>query len=113
MLIEHMQSGYSYASFCAVIHVSDVCMDKWEKKYPEWAAAKKEAFKLCLLTWEKIGISITVGKTKGNVAAWIFNMKNRFGWRDRHEITGDPDKPLELRIFDYGVSHETNKASRT
>lgn len=29
------------------------------------------------------------------VTGTIFNLKNNFGWKDKTEISGDPDRPLE------------------
>jgi hypothetical protein len=47
----------------------------------------------------KIGIAGVLGKIPNfNSAAWIFNMKNRFKWTDRHELSGDQDKPIQITV---------------
>ncbi|QHJ81776.1 MAG: hypothetical protein [Caudoviricetes sp.] len=43
-----------------------------------------EARELCAVWWEKSGRKLAVDGG-GNSAIWIFNMKNRFGWRDKKE----------------------------
>jgi hypothetical protein len=89
MLVEHMKQGYSFESFGA----SPVCVDKvtlyrWVEKHAEFSNAKKRAETECLKFWEKIGIAGALGKIQGfNAASFIFNMKNRFFWRDRLEPT--------------------------
>jgi len=89
LLIEHMSKGYSYQSFSGVLGVNPSCVDQWEAK-PEWLEAKKIAFSKCQLFWEKLGIDHVIGESTAgvgskslNASAWIFNMKNRFGWRDK------------------------------
>ena len=36
--------------------------------------------------YERAGRDIMTGELKGNVIAWIFNMKNRYGWQDKREV---------------------------
>lgn len=86
-LIEHMSQGLSYQSFAGVIGVSIECLYEWERTYTEFSDAKKEGIQKCMLVWEKIGINGALGKIKNfNSASYIFNMKNRFGWRDKQDI---------------------------
>jgi len=45
--------------------------------------------------WEKVGIDGTIGKIKGfNAKSWEFNLKNRYGWRDKYDadITSGGEK---------------------
>jgi hypothetical protein len=92
MLIQHMADGLSFEAFAGVVHKSKDTLYQWVKKHPEFADAKKKGDAESLLFWEKMGITGMVGKLKGfNVAAWIFNMKNRHGYRDR----APDDKPVE------------------
>ena len=83
-LIEHMKQGYSYASFGAVVHVCEDTLYEWKKKHPSFAEAKRQGSAYSMHQWEKIGIAGSMGKIAGfNDVSWIFNMKNRFKWRDQ------------------------------
>jgi hypothetical protein len=40
-----------------------------------------------MIFWEQIGLGGTTGQFKNfNAAAYIFTMKNKFKWKDKHEI---------------------------
>jgi len=83
-LIEHQAKGLSYASFCAIVKVTPQTLKTWTEKYPEFLEAKNAAHYECMVFWERMGTQGAAGRIKGfNVSAWIFNMKNRFQWRDR------------------------------
>ena len=102
-LIMHMEQGFSFESFAGKIKTCKQTIYNWLDLYPEFLDAKNIAFEASRLFWEKCGI---VGvwhneeydsqgrKTysqKLNSSAWIFNMKNRFGWTDKKEVlTKDP-----------------------
>ena len=47
--------------------------------------------------WETVGRKLATG-SPGSANAWSFNMKNRFGWRDKTEITGDPNAPMQHEV---------------
>ena len=103
-LIAHMASGLSFESFAAVIKVNQDTLHEWAKVQPEFSEAKKEAWSQNMLFWERIGLTGMAGKMPGfNAAIWIFNMKNRFKWRDLHaadEAKGgkDYEKVFEAAI---------------
>jgi len=96
MLKTHMgKEGLSYEAFAGVIGVSVETLYAWERSYPKFSEAKREAFALNRVFWERIGAAGMAGKIPGfNATVWIFNMKNRHGWRDRietenkHEVSG-------------------------
>ena len=94
MLIQHMSQGFSFESFGA----SPVCVHKdtlyqWLKKHQNFADAKKRAELESLKFWEDLGIKGAKGVYKNfNATSWIFNMKNRFKWRDRTEHTIDEEQ---------------------
>ena len=86
-LIEHCKQGLSFEAFAGSIPVHKDTIYEWAKKYPEFDEAKRTGAALSLLFWEKLGVAGAVGKVPGfNPTTWIFNMKNRFGWRDRQEL---------------------------
>jgi DNA-binding XRE family transcriptional regulator len=85
-----MSTGLSYEAFAAEIGVTRRTLYNWEAEYPVFAAAKKEAFDKCLNFWEKLGMSGILGKIKNfQASVYIFNMKNRFGWRDSVDVNAD------------------------
>lgn len=99
-LIDHMGAGLSFESFAAVIRVHRDTLFEWDKVHPEFSDAKKIAVLACQLFWENLGIkyilneseSFGEGQSKStslNSAVWIFNMKNRFKWRDKQTDEAD------------------------
>lgn len=86
MLIKHMSEGLSFESFAAVAKVNRDTLYEWLKAHEEFREAKAEGLAENLLFYEKTGRAGMLGKLPGfNITAWIFNMKNRHGWRDRQK----------------------------
>lgn len=111
LLIEHMSKGLSFESFAAVIKVNHDTIHEWCKVHKDFSDTKKEAFALSRLFWEQHGIdglySITeydekTGKpTRSksmNATVWIFNMKNRFGWRDNIDVNSTVTTEIKVTI---------------
>ena len=94
-LIEHMGTGLSYEAFAGKLGVSKQTIYDWEKANPDFLDAKNIAFEQSRLFWEQKGIDGLFSETfedkdaktrsskSINATIWLFNMKNRFGWRDK------------------------------
>ncbi len=97
-LIKHMEQGFSYESFAGSVGVSKQTIYDWEKAHPEFLDAKEIVVEKSRIFWEKIGIDHVVNISESsededgnrsssskslNPSVWIFNMKNRFKWRDK------------------------------
>jgi hypothetical protein len=98
-VIDHMSQGLSFETFGASIGVDRSITYEWAHRHPEFAEAKKRAFDLCQIFWEKVGIEGVWSDARGknlNTGVWVFNMKNRFRWTDRMEVSGDEAKPIML-----------------
>jgi hypothetical protein len=98
---KHISSGFSDDSFpdCDIKTFNSVL-----QQYPEDFPAEKidKAKRLCLKFWEEKGMgNLTEDGKPYNPTMWIFNMKNRFGWKDRPESINkenDEDKTVEVEI---------------
>lgn len=101
-LIDHMAKGLSFDSFSAIAGVNQDTLHEWAKTHEDFNEAKKIAYGQCLLFWEQHGIdglySTTVYDKKTgrptssktlNSTVWVFNMKNRFKWRDKQPDEND------------------------
>lgn len=93
-VIEAMKRGLSKEAAAAKCGISEDTFYRWIHKYPEFSEAVKEGSRLSLLFWESAGIKGMTGQIAGfNATTWIFNMKNRHGWKDRQDITTN-DRPV-------------------
>jgi hypothetical protein len=100
LLIKHMESGMSFMSFAALVGVNVDTLYEWERKQKSFSEAKQVAFNKNLLFWERLGVAGTAGKIHNfNSTTWIFNMKNRHGWRDRREVehSGNQELPVKFQ----------------
>jgi hypothetical protein len=107
MLIDHMASGLSYLSFAGEIGVCEDTLFEWEKHHVSFSESKKIGFAKNRTWWEKMGNAHIThvdskfeSSPKLNSTVFIFNMKNRFPreWRDRVEVSGDKEAPLNLTL---------------
>ena len=103
LLIQHLNEGLSFESFAAVVDVCKQTIYSWSENFPSFKAAKERGLAKSLLFWEKIGKYGAQGLVPNfNCGSWAFNMKNRFGWRDRQEI-----KTLQEGVeFSEVVTHD-------
>lgn len=86
-LYKHMKGGLSFESFAGAIQVNRDTLYEWAKIHDDFSDAKKNGSSASQLFWEQMGRSGAGGKIKGfQTGAWVFQMKNRFGWRDRQDV---------------------------
>lgn len=100
MLIDHMSSGLSFESFAGLIGVCRATVYNFEKNQ-EFLDAKRVAFEKNRLFWEKVGIEgmFMGGKENPfNATVWVFNMKNRFNWKDKTEVREDSKQEININI---------------
>lgn len=101
IVVEAMRGGMSRKALAGELGASYRSIGNWEKEHPEFAKALEEGKDASLHYWEQQGIKGMNGQIKGfQAAVWIFNMKNRFGWRDKQDVTSD-DGPLQINIVRY------------
>lgn len=96
MLVKHMEDGFSFESFGKIAKCARSTLYEWEKNFEEFSDAKKLGETACQYFWEEQGIRYLHNETikdgdgmtvtrSINATLWIFNMKNRFGWRDKQK----------------------------
>ena len=67
---------------------------QYRKRFADALELGKE---LCEAWWMRFGRLAAQGRVRaGSPSWWIFNMKNRFGWRDRVDIGSTEDAPLTI-----------------
>lgn len=92
-IVAHMSQGLSFETYGAIIGVNQDTLHEWCKVHPEFSEAKKAGSLKSQLRYEQMGMAIMAGKIPGaNVTAWIFNMKNRFHWRDQAPLETPPEQ---------------------
>lgn len=86
---DHIRQGFSMDCFP---EASARTIRHYAKAYPEDFPAEKleAAAREGLLVWEQLGLQGAKGEiAKFSATAWMFNMKNRAGWRDRQETRSE------------------------
>jgi hypothetical protein len=94
-LVEHMGRGYSFESFGGAVKVCKQTLYSWCEAHDTFKQAKALGETLSQYWWEQqghAGLYMGGKDTPFNATVWIFNMKNRFGWRDK-KPEDDGDKP--------------------
>jgi hypothetical protein len=111
-----MAQGAGVKELSAYLGVSrttiyDWC-DKGSKQYHRpFADAVDLGRPLCEAWWLRYGRLAMMRKVPAASASWwIFNMKNRFGWRDRVEIAGSEDAPLHITQKTYVIERPADPA---
>jgi transposase len=87
-----MSEGLSFQSFAGKIGVSFKTLYNWLDQHEEWIEAKDRGHAKALLFFEQEMIRGLWNPERGdkfNTTAWIFAMKNKFGWSDK------PDEPVD------------------
>jgi len=104
-LVEHMAKGLSFECFAGTIGVVKKTLYNWCDQFPQFLHAKEIGTAKSMIFWEQIGIDHIVSRSESfgqgmgseskslNSSAWIFNMKNRFNWRDKIDHTHE-DVPI-------------------
>lgn len=96
---ELASEGASDVELRAEYKISHSLWYRWLEEEPIFSQTVKECHDLCQIWWEKAGRGMVMG-ADGNATCWIFNMKNRFGWKDKTEteVTATVSQSTTLSI---------------
>jgi len=85
-ICKHLENGLSHDCFP---YCDWKTVKKYANDYPDDFPEDRlnEAVRRGQMVWETLGMRGAMGRV-GNfsAASWIFNMKNRYGWKDKKEI---------------------------
>lgn len=79
------QKGGSAVEMRCLLGIAQTAWETLLKDSEDFRVTVKAAQDLCEVWWERVGRAMAIGD-EGNATVWIFNMKNRFGWRDKQEL---------------------------
>jgi len=94
-VVQLMAKGWSKEEVCYNIEDGGlgVCYQtflNWQDQHEEFKEAVREGDRASSAWWNRTGRTAVLGGIDGfNATAWIFNMKNRFGWADKVEQKTD------------------------
>lgn len=95
------QEGGSGVEARALLGIGESAWYTLMEDCKDFRRTEKERQALCQVWWERQGRMMTTGEA-GNATVWIFNMKNRFGWRDKQDIDhttkGEAMQPTRIVI---------------
>lgn len=98
-LIKHMSKGLSFETFGPSIGVAKSTTYLWVEEFKDFSDAKELGTDMGRLFWESIGIGGVTGKMKNfSSSAWIFNMKNRYLWRDNPAEKEEGDGSITIKM---------------
>lgn len=108
-LIEHGKSGLSFETFgvsngCVEVigdYVVKSTLYEWLKEHDQFSNAKKVFEVHSQQFWEKASTDNLTHYKDGkqlNSTVWIFNMKNRFGWRDKIDVEETKTADVNVNI---------------
>jgi len=78
-------NGESVVEVCVALDIHKDTFYEWVKLYPEFSDAYKKGLAKSEAWWTRLGRGGAMGQVKIQPATWVFNMKNRFNWKDRIE----------------------------
>lgn len=84
--LEMGKEGCSDVEIRAEFGISSDLWWRWIDEDQEFSATAKAAKAACHAKWEQMGRKMAFGEVEGNPTTWIFNMKNRFNWRDKQDV---------------------------
>lgn len=97
---KHLADGFSKEATAGRLGVSKQTLYNWIEKYPEFAEAVANGDAASQRWWEDRGReACSNGEFNGTV--WSMNMKNRFGWRDKQEISGEDGGALVVKVVKH------------
>lgn len=105
-IVPFMSQGYSQEACAAKLGISVDTFFRWKKENKEFSEAVKDGVNASRLFWENLGVEGARGSGEFNATAWIFNMKNRFGWKDKQDVTSN-NETINITLKSFARDTDT------
>jgi transposase len=86
-VLKEMRDGASIEEVAYELKVFKSTLYSWMDNYPEFSDAIKNGVEFSEGWWRKEGRK-NIRNKDFNSTLWYMNMKNRFGWKDKTEMSG-------------------------
>lgn len=103
VVIDYMSRGYSKEACAGAIGISKNTLYEWAKKHEDFKDAISIGEARSQLFWEAMAVDYTVHSKNGkqiNGQVYGLNMRNRFNWSDKKEITVEEKDKKKTFAFD-------------
>lgn len=90
LIINEMRVGASLAEIYGLLDISEPTFKRLCRDHPEFSRTIRRGKRLSERWWLEIG-RIYLRDKDFSATLWYMNMKNRFGWRDRTDITSNSE----------------------
>jgi hypothetical protein len=95
-VVKLMREGASIMEVARELNARRETLWSWRKNHPEFKDAIETGLDYSQGWWEKMG-RLAINDKQFNATVWYMNMKNRFGWRDKKDLTTNgKDLPTPL-----------------
>jgi hypothetical protein len=96
-MLDCAQGGGSTVSIMVTLGIGHTAFETLLQDSEEFRSTV-ESCRLLAQNWhETVGRNMMVG-ANGNAVAWKFAMQNQFGWRDKQQLSGDPEAPIQQSV---------------
>ena len=111
-LPDMFKNGESVAEVCMELGIPRQTFYYWVNNYDDFKEAYETGKMYSEAWWTKLGRAGALGKTKIQPTVWIFNMKNKFGWRDQAVAEGEGEQGVKMDI-NFTVSQPVDEIKVT
>lgn len=108
LILSIKKDGGSDVEVRVALDISEELWRRFEREIEEFSRTVKRGRDLCESWWLERGRQLE--NRSFNAVLWYMNMKNRFGWKDKTDVTSG-DKPIPV-LANVPSNHRDEKDTR-